>query len=257
MTQTDFADKYTSDKNERLLLHRLSDLLQQSEKNCTAVYSSFLDPAQAELAAGVAEFRGMIDFVGGYEGAERNLARFRAHEYCQETEPPIVLITAKAADKNAVISHRDVLGALMGLGIKREMTGDILPNKNIPQFFCHKSVSQHILLSLDKIGRYSVTLSVSDRAELHEPLYEKKEINVSSMRLDCIAAAAFSLSRTKAAEQIKKGLVFVNWREETDPSTELKTGDKLSMRGKGKAEVGELKGTSKKGRLFIELLKRV
>ncbi len=257
MSKTDFTDRYTSDKDEKLLLRRLSDLLSSSERSYTTVYSAFLDPAQISLAAGVREFGGMIDFVGGYDGAERCLARLRANEYCEEVEPPIVLITARATDKSAVLSHRDVLGALMGLGIKREMIGDILPNGNAPQFFCHRSVSEHILLTLDKISRYSAVLTVSDRAELCEPEYERKEVNVSSMRLDCIAAEAFSLSRTKAAEQIKKGQVFVNWKEQTDPSFELKTGDKLSMRGKGKTEVGELKGTSKKGRLFIELLKRI
>lgn len=257
MSNTDFTDKYTSSKEEKLLLRRLSDLIKSSEKNYTTVYSSFLDPAQLSLAAGVREFSGMIDFIGGYDDAERRLCRIKAHEYCEDSEPPIVLITAAAADRSAVLSHRDVLGALMGLGIKREMVGDILPNKNCPQFFCHKSASEHILLSLSKIGRYNVTLTVSDKAELYEPEYQRIEVNISSMRLDCIAAEAFSMSRTKAAEQIKKGLVFVNWKEQTDTSFELHTGDKLSMRGKGKAEVGELKGRSKKGRLFIELLKKV
>ena len=95
---------------------RLSDLLGSSERSYTTVYSAFLDPAQISLAAGVREFGGMIDFVGGYDGAERCLARLRANEYCEEVEPPIVLITARATDKSAVLSHRDVLGALMGLG---------------------------------------------------------------------------------------------------------------------------------------------
>ena len=256
MSATDFTDKYTNDKEERLLLRKLSDLLDRSGRDYSVVYSAFLNPAQISLAAGVAEFCGKLDFVGGYEGAERCLARLRATEYCEDTDPPIVLITARASDKTAVISHRDVLGALMGLGIRREMLGDILTNKNTARFFCHKTISEHILLSLDKIGRYSVTLSLSESAEICEPEYEIKEVNVSSMRLDCITAEAFSISRTKAAEAIRKGIVFVNWRLETDPSSELKTGDKLSLRGSGKAEVGKLRGTSKKGRLFIEILKR-
>ena len=125
MRATDFTDKYTNDKEERLLLRKLSDLLDRSGRDYSVVYSAFLNPAQISLAAGVTEFCGKLDFVGGYEGAERCLARLSATEYCEDTDPPIVLITARASDKTAVISHRDVLGALMGLGIKREMLGEL------------------------------------------------------------------------------------------------------------------------------------
>ena len=88
MSKTDFTDRYTSDKDEKLLLRRLSDLLSSSERSYTTVYSAFLDPAQISLAAGVREFGGMIDFVGGYDGAERCLARLRANEYCEEVDYP-------------------------------------------------------------------------------------------------------------------------------------------------------------------------
>ena len=235
----DFTEKYTSDKDGRLLLRKINDLVKISEKQFRAVYSVFLDPAQQALVSSVNEFCGYIELTGGDDGA------------------PIVLFTAGATMKDADISHRDVLGALMGLGIKREMIGDILPNGSRPQFFCHSSVAEFVELELKKIGRYSVNVSCSDTAGIYEPEYKTATINISSMRLDSVSAEAFGLSRTKAAEFIRKGLVSVNWLPREDPSFEIKPGDKISMRGKGKIEVCGTTGASKKGRLFVEIRKKV
>ncbi len=248
---TDFTEKYTQDKENRLLLRRINDLIRRSKKDYTVLYSDFLDPAQQSLVSRVPEFGGAVSFDGGYEDAERRMCRIMTDEYQPDPGAPIVLFSVTAAFCGEGLSHRDVLGSLMGLGIRREMIGDILPNGSSPQFFCHSSVAEHIELNLLKISRYSVRLSRSQLPEVRPPVYEERTVNVSAMRLDCIAAEAFSMSRTKAAEGIRKGLAAVNWISVTDPSTELKPGDKLSLRGKGKAEVRSISGTSKKGRLFV------
>ena len=253
----DFTEKYTSDKDGRLLLRKINDLVKISEKQFRAVYSVFLDPAQQALVSSVNEFCGYIEMTGGYDDAERRMCRVCANEYAADDGAPIVLFTAGATMKDADISHRDVLGALMGLGIKREMIGDILPNGSRPQFFCHSSVAEFVELELKKIGRYSVNVSCSDTAGIYEPEYKTATINISSMRLDSVSAEAFGLSRTKAAEFIRKGLVSVNWLPREDPSFEIKPGDKISMRGKGKIEVCGTTGASKKGRLFVEIRKKV
>ena len=61
------------------------------------------------------------------------------------------------------------------------------------------------------------------------------------------------MSRSKAAEYIKKGVVAVNWIITPDTSKEIKSGDKISLRGKGKIRIGEITGTSKKGRIFLQI----
>ena len=240
-----------------MLLKRINDLLALSEKNYKVMYSYFLDPAQQTLVCRVTEFSGFVSMVGGYDDAERRVCRVCANEYCTDESPPIVLFTAEASVKDAELSHRDVLGSLMGLGIKREMLGDILPNKNKPQFFCHDSIADHVEFNLKKIGRCGVTLSRSDIAEIVLPRYESITVNVSSMRLDSICADSFGIPRSKAAEAIKQGLVYVNWLEVTEVSAEVKPGDKISLRGKGKIEIGGISGTSKKGRLFVDINKKI
>ena len=238
---------------EEILMRRIKDLLKQSEKQYEAVYSHFLDPAQQAAVYSCDDLSGRISFEGGYEDAERRLCRVACEEYCGDHGAPISVFMAEATDRHAQLSHRDVLGALMGLGIKREMIGDILTDGRHAWFFCHNSTADYISLSLTSISRYSVKLSESMPEEIPKPELVSRSINISSMRLDCIAAEGFGLSRTKAAEAVKKGLVFVNWLICTDPSREIHTGDRITLRGSGKLEVGDISGTSKKGRLFLEI----
>lgn len=247
----DFTSKYTDNDEEKILLRRLCDCLLKSEKTYSAVYSHFLTPAEQALAEKVDEFRGVLRFEGGYEDAERRLCRMAKDEYCQDDGVPIRLYKVHAPQ--AELSHRHILGSLMGLGIKREMIGDIQASGDMAYFFCHKSVADFVGLNLTKIGRYHVTVCEVDIAALAEPKTENRKINVSSLRLDSVAAECFGLSRTKAAELVKQGVVSVNWLSCTDTARMLKEGDKISLRGKGKARIGAVSGVSKKGRLFLEI----
>lgn len=255
MSETDFTSKYTLDNTDKILLRKINDLINKSRREYSVVYSNFLDPVQQALLSRINEFFGYISFDGGYPDAERKICRVSADEYCNESDSPIVLM--KAEVHNTEISHRDILGALMGIGLKREMIGDIFPEKNSPKFFCHSAVSDYIEFNLKKIGRYNTRLSRCALTELPEPKFEYKTINVSSMRLDSIAAESFGTSRSKAAEHIKKGAAAINWLVVKEPSKEIKCGDKISLSGKGKIEVYNISGKSKKGRIFVEIRKKL
>lgn len=249
----DFAAKYSTDSEEMILLRKINDLITKSRREYAVMYSHFLTPSQQALIMRVNEFFGAVSFEGGYEESERRLCRVQTDEYCTDSGLPVVLLRAEATAKDAELSHRDVLGALMGLGIKREMIGDIIADGNSPCFFCHETSAQYIELELAKIGRYNVKVSRTELTDLPEPKFETRHINVSSMRLDCISAEGFGLSRSKAAELIKKGEAAVNWLTVQEPSKEIHPGDRLSLRGKGKLCVVDISGTSKKGRLFVEI----
>ena len=251
----DFTAKYTADQEEIMLLRKINDLVSKSRREFSAVYSHFRDPSQQALVARVNEFLGTVSFEGGYEDAERRLCRVCTDEYNADDGAPLVLFKAEASAKTAELSHRDVLGSLMGLGIKREMVGDILADGSAPCFFCHEAAAEYVEFNLQKIGHYPVKVSRGTLSDIPEPKFEWKSVNVSSMRLDCLAAEGFGLSRSKAADFIKKGAAAVNWVFTTEPSKEIHPGDKISLRGRGKFQVGEISGTSKKGRLFVQLKK--
>lgn len=251
----DFTSKYTVNDEEKILLRKIGDMIRKSEKTYTAIYSHFLTPAEQTLISLVEEFRGYVDLCGGYNDAERRICRVIDNEYCDDKGAPIKLYSVIAP--NADFSHRDILGSLMGLGIKREMIGDIIINDGEAQFFCHDSVSEFVEFNLKKVGRYHVEVKQSELSEIPKIKTQDITINVSSMRLDCIAAECFGISRTKAADFILRGAVSLNWLVCTDTSKEVKTGDKISMRGRGKAEISDISGVSRKGRLFVSIKKYI
>ncbi len=247
-----FEEKYASNSEEKILIRKIDDLIKRSEKNYTALYSHFLTPAEQTLLIRIEEFYGQISFDGGYDEAERRICRVCAQDYAEDPGLPVELFQIKATSASAEISHRDVLGALMGSGIKREMIGDILTDNNNAWFFCHRIASDYIEINLTSVGKYRIEINRSELYEIPESKMEHISINVSSMRLDSICSECFGLSRTKAAEIIRKGMVSLNWLVCDNVSKEIVEGDKISMRGKGKVRIGPIKGMSKKGRLFVE-----
>ena len=63
------------------------------------------------------------------------------------------------------------------------------------------------------------------------------------MRLDNIVSAVFGVSRKSAVEAINKGIVFVDSVETKKPDFFLKGGEKIVLRGKGKAIYNGVTGT--------------
>ena len=251
----DFTSKYTDDAQEKLLLRKTADIISRSERTYSVLYSHFLTPAEQLLLGRVDEFMGKISFEGGYEEAERRMCRVRTDEYQPDEGAPMELLGISATAPDAEINHRDVLGSLMGLGIKREMIGDIIITEKGALVFCDSTVSSYIEMNLESIGRYRVSIKPSELSDIPEPEMKKVSINISSPRLDSICAECFGLSRTKAAEAIKKGLVSINWQICDNVSRELTGGERISLRGKGKVRFSGITGKSKKGRLFAQIEK--
>ena len=104
------------------------------------------------------------------------------------------------------------------------------------------------------MGRCGVTVAPCALEDVPPPVRRVKALSftVKSLRLDAVAASLFGLSRTAAAEQIRMGLVSLNYDlcDRTDAPVE--PGDVISLRGRGKGQVKALGGRSKKDRLFVE-----
>lgn len=204
-------------------------------------------------------------YYGGYDEAERRVAVFIPEFYGVDEDSleeflnengynPLDLLYIKK-DKFTALSHRDYLGALMGLGLKREVAGDIIVNEDGCSLFCLKSVSAYIAENLKQAGRGSVSVTIADKNDLKQSCSETETVfsSVASMRLDCLVAAAFKLSRPSAADAVRQGLIYVNSVQIFKNDFTLKTGDKLVLRGKGKVVIGEITGNSKKGRIHLNI----
>ncbi len=250
-----FAEKYTNDSEQKILLRRIGDMLSRSEKTYSAVYSGFLTRAEQTLISSVEELKGYISFDGGYENAERRICRVGYEEYCADDGLPVKIYSAEAS--GGELSHRNVLGSLMGLGIKRNMIGDIVTEGNTAYFFCCNAVSDFIEFNLKRIGKYYVSVSREEHFIQSAVKTRLITASVASMRFDCVCAECFGLSRIRAADCIERGEASLNWLVCTDKSVRVSAGDKISVRKKGKAEVSNICGTSKKGRIFLEIKKYI
>ena len=239
--------RYFRSNGEGDLAARLCDLAEAAIKLRRFRISEFLDPAAMEIAETVAAHYDKINLRtdGGYQGAERERVIFSHVDFtaADMVDTEIVAIGIKWDKRHYSLNHRDVLGGLLALGMKREMMGDIVVPAGDYQavVFFEKNIAKFTLLQAERIGGAVVERVKDIRA------------TVASLRLDILAAAGFGLSRTKMAEEIEAQRVKVNWKENDSPAAHLKQGDIVSMRGRGRMEVVTVGGQTKKGRTVVEL----
>ena len=248
------------DTNEATLRHLL-DLCRRSEKTGTWQYSAFLTPAEQDDLLSSREAAGFSFLLtGGYENAERKILAAGREEEAGPPDPPVCVIEAAPKSEKFAeeLTHRDYLGAILGLGIDRSLIGDILVRDRRAWFFCLASAAEMLASSLTQVRRTAVTASVvpGDVPEL-QPRYAPVRLNVASERLDAVTAAFANFSRGQTDKLFAAGKVFVNGRMTMDRSTRLKEGDILSVRGTGKAVYDGIEYETRKNRYQVRLRKLV
>ena len=163
--------------------------------------------------------------------------------------------TYRSEDK---LTHRDFLGSFMAQQLRREVIGDIVVGEGVAQAFVTDVAARLIGSSVTKIGRVGVKLTDDEPFRL-ENAQKFQEISgtVASLRLDCAVGLAAHLSREKAAVLIRSDKVDVNHFTVSSVSHELKEGDILSVRGCGRFVLSRIDGSTKKGRIHINLRKYI
>lgn len=235
-----------------LLAARITDTARICERTATPRFLGFLSPAEAVLARERLAGTGCTyELFGGFEGAERVMLGCFP-EWAAEHEFPIIPLTFtyRRADK---LGHRDFLGSITALGLKREAVGDILSEPGRTVVFVTAEIADFIITQLCKVGRVGVT--VTSGAEKPLPAGDTPiELSTvaASERLDCLTAAICGLSRSRALEMIAAGYVTVNSSVAEKPSKSLCAGDVLSVRGKGRFVIDSLDGRTKKNRIAVK-----
>ncbi len=235
---------------ERVLTRHLVDLAKQSDISGRARFSCFLDERQQILCKAELSKQGYenYEFIGGYEGAVRRAAVF--HGFGEEVPFTPVVFNYREADKP---THRDFLGSLMALDIKREMVGDILVSDCRCVVFVMNSVLG-VVSDITKIGKFGVKISYDfSEDDIPQQEFEKVTATVQSLRLDSVLSNAIRISREKAQELIKAKGVVLNHVEVYDPSLKIEEGDIFSVKGFGKFVLRKIGGFSKKDRTFITI----
>ena len=203
---------------------------------------------------------------GGYEDAERKILIVYSDKFDNnmieknyEKILKIVRVTLPDVDKGKY-SHRNYLGGIVKLGLKREKIGDILVNENGADIITIQEFSEVLKKELPSLTRFeNSNISIEDLKNMkrQELKIEEVKIIVPSLRLDNIISDLARTSRSKASEIISQERVFVNGQNETKNSKQIKLGDIITIRGKGRFVIKEFTGTTRSGRTVILIEKYV
>lgn len=235
---------------------RVIDQADQAIKTWEVVLTDFFSPPElAEIQRAFGRLTEVqLVASGGYPQAERQrLAIAREEVPLHGIEVAVVEIAGNFLFDTA--THRDFLGAMLGTGIVREKTGDIIVlGERGAQAVVVPELVEFLEIHLQQVRSVPVKTRRIDLSELKIREPKKKELTTveASLRLDAVASAGFGMSRSKMADLIDSGDVRVNWKEITQASSQVKSGDLIAIRGKGRLEVGEV-AVTKKERYRVQL----
>ena len=254
------------DKDDKILLAQILDKVEMVEKKNKIEYTDFLDLAQIELVQKFINKVKIENYIsyGGFEQAERKMfviypEKFNVAVVEKNLSNIVHIIRIELPDDlKGKYTHRDYLEAIIKLGIERKKVGDIIVDNNGADIIVDKDISKFLLDNLGSLTRFSKSEITIQNIENLRPVEIKKEeleIIVSSMRLDNVISELARCSRNKALDIINTERVFVNFECETKKTKQIKPGDMVTIRGKGRFFVKEIVGQTRSGRTVIKIEK--
>ncbi|MBS7527400.1 hypothetical protein KHM83_12015 [Fusibacter paucivorans] len=257
------------DKQQILMVHKnivdkegvFLKSIEQLEK-CIKYYeraaTPFITPEMRVVLEEIVKYERDVETVvhSGFKHFERcRLEWFPDYLSASDSSEYIQALRLTYQQKFNKLGHRDVLGALMGLGISRQKIGDIVVLEEHIDIVVDASMAVYISANLDKVGRAGIRIAPIELDALreHTPVMRCVDDTVKSLRLDAVIASAYHLSRQEAQQLIKGGSVRVNYREMLQTSHLLLEGDLVSVRGKGRFMLESVEGETKKARIRITL----
>ncbi|XEC96883.1 RNA-binding protein [Paenibacillus tarimensis] len=245
--------------DERAFIDRASEWVQRAGEWHELKRTGFLDPRQTFILTTLANRQtdAAIRLDGGYRGAERQRAIIAPYYRPLEEEPIGISVLSVHAETGSrlELDHGDYMGAILGLGIKRDRIGDI----HVFDEGCHclvtDEIADYLNIHLRQVHRVHVLTDILPLTELRIAAQELEEMNftVASLRLDGISSDVYRISRARIVDPIRAGKCRVNWKTTDDPSKPLKAGDVVSMQGLGRFKVLDVEGLTKKGRIRVKI----
>lgn len=248
--------KVSFEGHDEFLIASLCDDIELCEEIEYPVYTKYFYPPQIikkilDMTIGNLKF----EKYGLNDDCEKNMIAIYPSEFEEILDFPVVFFKIQNKSKFKTLAHKDYLGSILGLGLKRELLGDLIVEGD----FCYGIATEEsfkiIEEKLDVVGRNPVEISKITREEVPQMKYEEISTTVTSLRLDNIVPSIVNLSRNKSLELIESGLVSVNYSVEKDKSRILKEKDVVTIYKKGKYIFIKQIGESKKGKLRIYINK--
>ena len=240
-----------ADAQEKMFYRQICDRIEAVRRSGAPRFTMFCNEREQELAGAALSSAGCVSYFwdGGYEGAQRRMLCI----YESGPRPmPFVRLAIEPGPQASSLTHRDYLGALMGLKIARECIGDILCSAQGAQLVAASAAAKLILDELTEVGRCRVTVRAIDALTVPERKEgTERTVTLASLRLDSLLAAMLRVSRSEAVRKIVGGSVEINHMHKCDPDEPVYRGDVFSVRGHGRFELTEIGDKSRKGRIFV------
>lgn len=251
----------TSDSTDAILRSRIEDTVRLCDKRGVPCFLGFLDLREQAIARQLLHSVSsdtVVSFYGGYYDAERTiLAISPSYLPAEDSDYPVCAIAFRYRTQKQ-LTHRDVLGTLMSVGIRRDSVGDILCGDGLSVAFVRDEVAAYICEQIDRIGGEGVTVVPHYDGEL--PInaeYESIRDTIASPRLDSVVKALARCSREQAADKIRLGAVSVNHLPTESVTKTVVDGDIVSIRGCGRFYIDQIGPETKKGRLALQARRRL
>ena len=249
--------KLAQSKEDEVLLARVYERITLGAQKNIPASSCFLSKREQMLAQELLRGEDFL-FFGGAALAEREvccyLPEYLDESWLSSSDGPIAAVRATYFEADR-LTHCDFLGSLMGSGIKRETVGDIYVGAGSCDFLVLREILPYVLQNLTSAGRTKLHVEEIEIAGLQIPQQAVKTVRdtVSSLRLDGVVSSGFSISRGKAADYIAAGKAELNYLPCAKGDKPVQEGDLISIRGLGKIRLDTIGGSTKKGRICIEI----
>lgn len=249
-------EKIAKNPEDRLLLAKLWDKINAGVQRNIPASTCFLSLRELEMTKFLfGQLDGLCAF-GGYPDAERQMLIYLP-DYLNETalyesDSPLNCLRATFYEGDTP-SHRDFLGALMGIGIERETVGDICVGKGSCDFFVTAEIAPYVLQNFISAGRTKLRLEQIPLEQVSVPQPEIKEIRdtLASLRLDSVISSGFRIGRSAAVQYVTAGKASIDGLPCEKPDKAVEEGAKISVRGLGKIQLAVVNGQTKKGRISV------
>jgi RNA-binding protein YlmH len=267
MNKQEILQEYKN-QDDRLLVAKILDKIEFVKTKNKIQCTDFLNLYEQEIALNVMKKSGVNKFYlfGGKETTERKILIIYpeklTEEMARKNHKNLISIIRISVPKDLAgeYDHRRYLGAIIKLGIDREKVGDIFVEPTGADIVVKEETAEFLLQNLGSLTRFqSSEISKVNLDELKDIEVSKVEISsvVISLRLDNIVSVLAKTSRSKAVEILEQERVFLNYKLETKSSKQVKVGDVITIRGKGRFEFREIAGNTKKGRYIVKIDKYI
>lgn len=250
-------------KDEKILVSSVLDKAMKFEKTDSLLFTNFLNLNETKIIKRILDYLKIkyFEFYSNENIEKRNI--FFIPEYLLYKKDEIIkenISCIKIVPKiEGKLMHKDYMGAIYSLGIKREFIGDIVAKEDCAYFFCMKSVEEYFSLNLTSVGNQEVSIEIldifSDEVKNLDFKFISKEYIVPSLRVDAILSEVYNLSRSEVKDKIIKEDLYINDKVIVYPNTIISKGDIISFKKCGKIKFIEEIRKTKNSNVVIRVFK--